>query len=159
MSLLSSKLSPPESSTSPSTPPGFNQGLREVSRLLLGISALALFYNSNGLATISSALAIMVLRDGTFFSVKNIKWTSLSIISFLLSLISYSLGNTAEWVQQVSENDSTAEKTISIIFLCQMKFLQMFWGCVLTFVLVQAYTTKAKEHDTKINHFTPAKIM
>jgi hypothetical protein len=143
-----------------STPPGYNYSIREISRLLLGITALALFTNANSIATMSSAGAVTMLRGGTMFSIKNIKWTILSIISFLFCLTISSLQNTVHVFQPNDSNgDRNSWNLIALLFLGQMKFLQMFWGGIITFVLVSAYTTKVKEYDSKINHLTPAKIM
>ena len=144
---------------------GFNKGLREISRICLGVTALALFSNCNGIATIASAGAIIVLRDAKLLSTRNIKWKLLSILSFIFSLIAYCLGGTAATFGDTTNNKMDAFEPISDgklllqgFFIGWMKFYQLFWGSILTFVLISAYTSKAKEHDKTIAKLQPAKI-
>lgn len=150
------KTTTPIQQSMPNTPPGYDYSLREVSSVLLGVTALALFWNFNGLATLSSAGAIRVLvsGDGPFWRMKNIPWGLLSIISFLFSVASYSLSGTAEAIES---NDERLSSIVKGKLLGWMKYFQLF--CLLTMVLVTAYTSKFKENGTRINKLQPEKQM
>jgi hypothetical protein len=140
----------------PTTPPGHNSSLREVARLMLGVTALALFSNCSGIASLSSAASILVMRDGTMFSTKNLRWGLLSISSFIVSLIAYSLSGTAS---SIEHDEFSGSSFLKGFFTGWMKFVQLFWGSILSFVLVTAYTSKVKEQDHRINKLQPAKPM
>ena len=133
----------------------YNQSLREVSRLLLALTAIALYGDSNGIATITSAGSFFVLREGTWFSTKNLKWKSLSVISFFFSVVAWSLHGTAATIG--TEND--VSNFFHLFFKSFMKFFQIFWGTILLVVLVAAYISKANETNRIISKLEPAKVM
>jgi hypothetical protein len=128
----------------PPTPPGYNKARRVISRLLLGVTAASLLSNSNVSAVISSACAIMVLKDGTMMSTKNIKWGIISVVSFVFSLSAWILGSVSFLV------DEEKGYTLKILFVCGMKAMQLFWGVILGLFLYSAYSAKPTEGEKSV---------
>jgi hypothetical protein len=77
-----------DNSTAPGKP-GYNKLCRDQAKLMLVLTTAFLFVNACGPALASSALAIFILKRGTFWSHKNFKWFALSCISFLVSATGY----------------------------------------------------------------------
>jgi hypothetical protein len=159
-------------STNPTaTPCGRNRNLREFTRILLAVTALALFSDCNGIATLCSAGAIFMMKSGTLMSTKNLRWGALAIMSFMISLVTYCLGYSAEYLissrnrhhehHHHHEHDHVDHDSPSLgegIFIGWMKFVQVFWASLLTFILFVTYLTKGQEYDKTIQNLTPVKI-
>lgn len=117
-----------------STPPGFNKERRDISKMLLAVTTFCLFLGSPMVALLTSVGAIFVLKEGTFWSVKNIKWSILSIISVCISLCCWLL---REGYHYVDEERAYGLKTS--LWLAN-KFLQVGWSTILGIFLLSAFT-------------------
>merc|ERR1719245_2135041 len=73
------------------TPEGYNSNKRFMSRWILWVAVFSMILSRYLIAIICSASSIIVLKEGTIFSTKNLKWMILSMISFAASVTSYSL--------------------------------------------------------------------
>ena len=83
-----------------------------------------------------SAAAILLLKDGRASSIKNMKWMVLSIMSFVASLLS--------WSMRLGSNIVDEEKayTLKISLWLMGKFTQTIWGITLGFFLFFAATAR-----------------
>jgi len=117
-----------------STPPGFNKKLRDVARCILLLVTASILQGMHLWATCFSAAAILLLKDGRANSIKNMKWMVLSIVSFVASLLS--------WSMVLGSNIVDEEKayTLKISLWLMGKFTQTIWGITLGFFLVSAAT-------------------
>ena len=118
-----------------STPPGFNKKLRDIARCILLLLVTASILQEMHLwAACFSATAILLLKDGRASSIKNMKWMVLSIMSFVASLLS--------WSMRLGSNIVDEEKayTLKISLLLMGKFIQTIWGITLGFFLLSAAT-------------------
>lgn len=99
--------------------------------------------NANVPALISSALATISMKQGTTWSIKNIKWLSLSFISFLVSLVSAVLLSSAVLVDE--------EKAYH--FKMQLHFAglisQKVWGGILALLLALAFLIDHRKDEKK----------
>ena len=120
-----------------STPPGWNSGRRYVARLVLWFVVLTLMSGLQIWATFFSALSIIILKEGTLFSGKNIKWMILSGVSFLASLGSWSLERSYEAV------DEEKAYGLKICLWLGSKSMQGIWGIVLAVFLFSAALSKS----------------
>uniref|UniRef100_A0A7S4ENM3 Uncharacterized protein n=1 Tax=Pseudo-nitzschia australis TaxID=44445 RepID=A0A7S4ENM3_9STRA len=140
-------LGAPQTTTSTSTsttttPPGWNAGRRFVARWLLWFVVLTLLSGLRIWATIFSASSIVILKEGTIFSGKNIKWMILSAISFLASLGSWTLSRGAD---AVDESEAYGLK-ISLWLLAES--MRVVWGITLALFLYSAATAKISSNPT-----------
>ena len=115
------------------TPPGYNKSRRDIARLILTLVAIALLCGEQLLATFFSGAAILVLKEGTLFSIKNIKWTLLSAVSFAASLISLNMERGSNAV------DEDRAYTLKMVMWLAAKTIQTGWGVTLGFFLFSAY--------------------
>jgi hypothetical protein len=75
------------------------------------------------------------LKEGTLFSVKNLKWMILSMISFAASLVAF--------VMLQGHNVVDEDKAYGLKFTLWFtaKFIQLVWGIILSLFLVSAFTS------------------
>ena len=121
------------------TPPGWNAGRRGVARYVLYFVVLTLLTGHQIWATMFSAISIIILKEGTIFSGKNIKWMTLSGISFMASLVSWSLERGYDIV------DEEKAYTLKTALWLGSKSIQVTWGMVLALFLFSAAMTKTTE--------------
>ena len=121
---------------STSTPPGWNSGRRYVARGVLWFVVVTLMTGKQIWATFFSAVAIIILKEGTLFSGKNIKWMLLSGISFVASLGSWSLEQSYDVV------DEEKAYGLKISLWLGSKSIQGVWGTILAVFLFSAATAK-----------------
>jgi hypothetical protein len=121
----------------PQTTPGFNKNRRDFSKFLLVVTACCLLMGHNMWCILLSAGSILALKEGTFFSVKNLKWMTLSMISFAASLVAF--------VMLQGHNVVDEDKAYGLKFTLWFtaKFIQSVWGITLSLFLVSAFTTTA----------------
>ena len=124
-----------EQGSTTTTPPGFNAGRRFAARWVLWFVVPTLMTGRKIWATIFSAAAIVILKEGTLFSGKNIKWMLLSGISFAASLGSWSLERGSD---AVDEDRAYGMKTS--LWLAS-KSMQVVWGTTLALFLFSAATS------------------
>jgi hypothetical protein len=79
--------------------------------------------------------SILTLKEGTFFSHKNLKWMILSMISFTASLIAFVMLQG----HNVLDEDKAYELKVTLWFTA--KFIQLVWGVSLSLFMVSAFTT------------------
>jgi hypothetical protein len=116
------------------TPPGFNKERRDLVRMFLSFVTIMLLSGHPLLACISSASAIVCLKEGTFSSTKNLKWMVLSCVSFGASLFSWILLNGADVV------DEDKAYSLKILLWLTAKSMQACWGVTLALFLYSAAT-------------------
>ena len=121
--------------TPTTTPPGYNSGRRSIARYILWLVVLTLMSGKYLPSGILSALSIIILKEGTLFSGKNIKWMILSLISFLSSVIAYALFRGSQQI------DDERAYTLYITFWLASKSIQLIWGIVLGLFLFSAATS------------------
>jgi hypothetical protein len=117
------------------TAPGFNKNRRDFSKFLLVITACCLLMGYRMSCILLSAGSILTLKEGTFFSVKNLKWMILSMISFTASLVAF--------VMLQGHNVVDEDKAYGLKFTLWFaaKFIQLVWGIILSLFMVSAFTT------------------
>ena len=121
--------------TTPTTPPGYNSGRRSIARYILWLVVLTLMSGKYLPSGLLSALSIIILKEGTLFSGKNIKWMILSMISFLSSVIAYAFFRGSQQI------DDERAYTLYITFWLASKSIQLIWGMVLGLFLFSAATS------------------
>lgn len=117
------------------TPPGFNKSRRDLTKLLLLLTAASLFTGANGFAVCTSASSIFVVKQGTLFSTKNVKWGALSVISFVVSLTAFIL------LQGYQVVDEDKAYTLKMSLYLTAKSMQAFWAVVLGLFLFSTLTS------------------
>lgn len=123
-----------KSQKKPLHPPGYNKKKRDVVKLILVVVAAALLRGDPVVATVLSLVSIICLKEGTFWSTKNLKWMALCIMSCAMSSASWSL-----------ERDSVEIKEEPVwfgkdsMFWTSAKVIQMCWGMTLSVFLISAY--------------------
>ena len=134
---------PQTSSTSATTtPPGWNAGRRSVARGLLWFVVLTLLSGLRIWATVFSVSSIVILKEGTFFSGKNIKWMIISVVSFLASLGSWTLSQGADAVDE----DEAYSLKISLWLMASS--IQVVWGIILAVFLFSAATAGSQNKSS-----------
>ena len=121
--------------TPTTTPPGYNSGRRSIARYILWLVVLTLMSGKYLPSGLLSALSIIILKEGTLFSGKNLKWMILSMISFLSSLIAYAFFRGSQQI------DDERAYTLYITFWLASKSIQLIWGIVLGLFLFSAATS------------------
>jgi uncharacterized membrane protein len=77
------------------------------------------------------------LKEGTWLSIKNIKWGILSIVSFVVSLASMVL------MQCSSIVDPSEAYSLRMTLLVMAVFMSRFWSVVLAIFLLSAFTSNS----------------
>lgn len=115
------------------TPPGFNKKLRDLCKIILGITCALLLSGHIFYAILTSALALLCVKEGTLASTRNLKWMILSFISFLSSLFAMFLLQGSDIV------DEEKAYSLKICLWLGGKANQYCWGTILGFFLVSAF--------------------
>lgn len=121
-------------SKKPDHPPGYNKKKRDIVKLILVVVAAALLRGDPVVATVLSIVSIICLKEGTFWSTKNLKWMALCIMSCAMS--------SASWNLETDSIESNEEKIWfgkNSVFWTSAKVIQMVWGGILSLFLVSAY--------------------
>jgi hypothetical protein len=114
-------------------PPGYNKKRRDIVKIILVIVALGLLGGDSLVSTVFSVAAILCLKEGTFWSTKNLKWMALCICSFAASLISWALIRSSERIEDVKS------ETLQSVLWASAKIIQTCWGVTLSVFLTSAY--------------------
>eukprot|EP00980_Cylindrotheca_fusiformis_P030956 scaffold25678_cov137-Cylindrotheca_fusiformis.AAC.4 len=117
-----------------STPAGHNKRKRYQCRFLLGVTSVLLLSGEVFFAIISAAAAILSIKEGKIASTRNLKWMTLSGISFLASLASLIMMNGSEFV------DEDKAYGLKVSLWLGAKSLQTGWGITLALFLISAFT-------------------
>ena len=117
----------------PNHPPGYNKRKRDIVKLVLVAVAAALVRGDAAVATTMSIVAIVCLKEGTFWSTRNLKWMALCIISFGMSL--------ASWTLERGSHEQEEDKlyATSSVYWMSAKTIQFCWAMTLRVFLVSAY--------------------
>jgi hypothetical protein len=119
------------------TPPGFNKNRRDAAKILLvGVSG-CLFFGDHLWCTLLSAASILSLKEGTTSSAKNLKWMSLSVISFMASLIAFAMMQG----HSILDEDTAYALKFELWFIAT--FIQVIWGAILGLFMIAAFTGMA----------------
>mmetsp|Transcript_16735 Transcript_16735/g.23619 ORF Transcript_16735/g.23619 Transcript_16735/m.23619 type:complete len:184 (-) Transcript_16735:73-624(-) len=118
------------------TPKGWNKNRRDICKVLLLFTCIQLLGNQPIGATVTSSASVLCIKEGTFWSTKNLKWLILSVISFGSSLMSYIL------VRGYHDmDDDKASHGVSFALFFMAKSIQTFWGVTLGMFLFSAFTS------------------
>mmetsp|Transcript_28062 Transcript_28062/g.41886 ORF Transcript_28062/g.41886 Transcript_28062/m.41886 type:complete len:158 (-) Transcript_28062:2720-3193(-) len=111
------------------TPDGFNRTKRKYARLFLWLTSLLLLTSHPLLSLVTSTCAVYTMHGGTWFSHKNFKWMTASIISFCISLYSLTLSVESNFVDE--------ERAYELKAVLEMKHraAEMIWGGILLLCL------------------------
>ena len=120
---------------------GSNKNRRDVARGILCFVALTLLGGKHLAAVASSGLAVLVLKEGTLFSTKNVKWLTLSAVSFAVSLFAYSMGHGSDTI------DEDRAYALKILLRIAARSTQTCWGIILGFFLVSAAAADPSEGE------------
>jgi len=134
--------------TATTTPKGFNSSRRGVARYILWFVVLSLMSGKYIWASIFSAMSIILLKEGTIFSGKNLKWMILSMISLVASLLAFCC------YRGSTNIDEEKAYTLYIMLWMTAKSIQCIWGIILGLFLFSAATATATaetEIDTTTN--------
>jgi hypothetical protein len=115
-------------------PPGYNKKKRDIVKLILVVVAAALIRGDPVVATVLSIVSIICLKEGTFWSTKNLKWMALCIMSCAMSSASWSLERDS---QENHEEHVFFGK--NSMFWTSAKVIQICWGMTLGVFLFSAY--------------------
>ena len=114
-------------------PPGYNKRKRDIVKLVLVVVAAGLLRGDPVMATVLSIVAMICLKEGTFWSTRNIKWMGLCVISFGMSLAAWSLE------RESAEANEEKTYTLNSKLYVSSKTIQLFWGTILSLFLISAY--------------------
>lgn len=120
-----------------------NKTRRDAARFILWLVSAALLAGRAVEATCLSASAILLLKEGKLLSVKNLKWMSLSAISFLAGLVSM--------IQMSGYEEVDGERAygLKIGLLLMANGTRIGWGAILILFLLSAATVETKEEVTE----------
>jgi len=124
-----------------STPPGYNKARRDQCKFLLMLTAVLLVTGGSLLSILTAAGAVLCIKEGTIASTKNMKWLTLSFISFCASLSSLILDKGAAFV------DEEKAYGLKISLWLGAKAIQTGWGMTLALFLVSAFTSKNEKQQ------------
>ena len=135
---------------------GHTKGLLAISRILLGVAAIALFSNCNGFSAQSSAEALIALRYAKFDSARNMRWSFMASVTLTLSLVLLGIENTVRTVDSTYYNpgdfDDQAptvpiEVALLKMFFVIFQFYRLVWASMLSLMLIVPYFTYAAEYN------------
>eukprot|EP00339_Tiarina_fusa_P018803 CAMPEP_0117011008 /NCGR_PEP_ID=MMETSP0472-20121206/9558_1 /TAXON_ID=693140 ORGANISM="Tiarina fusus, Strain LIS" /NCGR_SAMPLE_ID=MMETSP0472 /ASSEMBLY_ACC=CAM_ASM_000603 /LENGTH=203 /DNA_ID=CAMNT_0004713687 /DNA_START=209 /DNA_END=821 /DNA_ORIENTATION=- len=125
---------------------GYNTKTRYQVKMMLAVTALALFYESSGWAVVTSAVAgVYMFLKGKKESVKNLWWMSLSAISFVVSLIL----TTSTYLHRVLPEKKGAESGF-VVSVDKCHLVQQCLACTLVASIVSSVFSE-KSEDWKDN--------
>jgi hypothetical protein len=115
-------------------PHGYNKNKRDQCKVALVVVAVILLTQERSfLDMISSAIAILIVKGGTAASTRNLKWMTLSFISFGASLSSFLMMKGYDIV------DEDKSYTIRISLWLGAQSIRKGWGTILAFFLFSAF--------------------
>lgn len=124
------------------TSPGYNKQHRDFAKLLLsGTSICLVARQGNIVAVILSALATVCVSRGKVESGKNLKWLTLSTISFVASLVAFTLLSGQEFI----DADKAYEFKIKLLVYGNM--IQTIWGGILLVFTISTFASEANEWE------------
>ena len=129
----------------PRTPPGFNKNKRDIVRFFLLLVTISLFVGYDLAAATLSMISILTLKEGTIFSVKNMKWMILSAISFVASIFTWQMHNASS---KVDEEKAYSLK-IGLYIIAQST--RIIWASFLGFLLVSASHSNTDLNTTAVS--------
>lgn len=112
-----------------------NKTRRDAARFILWLVSAALLADRAVEATCLSASAILLLKEGKVLSMKNLKWMTLSVISFLASLVCM--------IQTTGYDEVDGDRAygLKIGLLLMANGTRIGWGAILMLFLVSAAAT------------------
>jgi hypothetical protein len=120
----------------PNHPPGYNKKKRDLVKLILVVVAASMLVGEPKAATVLSVVAAICLKEGKVFSLKNLKWLGLCILSFVMAASSWSL----ERAVSTQDTDKNMVKNpMQNVLWGSAKIIQLCWGMTLGVFLVSAY--------------------
>ena len=124
------------------TPPGYNKKHRDIAKLMLAGTSVCLLVTAveaNIVSVLLSATATVFISRGTVESGKNLKWLSLSTLSFIASLVSFALLSGQAYI----DADKAYEFKIKLLFYG--RFIQHVWGAILVVFVLSAFSSEAND--------------
>mmetsp|Transcript_13133 Transcript_13133/g.21582 ORF Transcript_13133/g.21582 Transcript_13133/m.21582 type:complete len:144 (-) Transcript_13133:233-664(-) len=112
------------------TPSGYNRTKRQYARIFLWLTSLLLITSHPFLSLPTSACAVYTMHGGTWFSHKNFKWMSASILSFCISLYSLALRVKSDTI------DEGFAYELKVSLEVRQRTVEITWGGILLLCLV-----------------------
>jgi len=112
------------------TPSGYNRTKRQYARIFLWLTSLLLITSHPFLSLPTSACAVYTMHGGTWFSHKNFKWMSASILSFCISLYSLALRVKSDTI------DGGFAYELKMSLEVRQRTVEITWGGILLLCLV-----------------------
>jgi len=138
---------------SPDTPEGYNSKRRFTARWILwGVVFGLIRPRLLIVALICSVSSIVILKEGTFWSGKNLKWTILSMISFGVSVLSWSFRRAHDSITATIEEDEDGHrhpilKTLQLVLHLSSKWMAHVWAAILGVFLISAFLGSKKDQE------------
>lgn len=127
---MSLKISNPKTILGETTPAGYNRTKRHFARAFLWLTSFLLLASRPYLSLPTSVCAVYTMHGGTWFSHKNFKWMSASIISFCVSLYSVALRVKLDVIDEVVAYELKMSLEI------RQRLVEITWGGILLLCLV-----------------------
>ncbi len=112
------------------TPSGYNRTKRQFARAFLWLTSLLLLTSRPYLSLPTSVCAVYTMHGGTWFSHKNFKWMSASIVSFCVSLYSVALRVKLDTI------DENFAYELKMALEVKQRMVEITWGGILLLCLV-----------------------
>lgn len=127
------------------TPPGFNKRCRDQAKLCLLVTSSFLLANANGMALWSAGASLFCLQRAKFWSTKNMKWSTLALISKGVAGFGYYSANfgggttTAQSMLLYSSRSSSNGGAALGWWMAATHMVSGAWGVVLGCFLASTY--------------------
>jgi len=143
---------------SPDTPEGYNSKRRFTARWILWGVVFGLLRSPRFLlvALLCSVASIAILKEGTFWSGKNLKWRILSMISLGVSVLSWSFRRAHDAMAATIEEDEDEEgwhnrhpilKMLKLVLHLSSKWMTSVWAAILGLFLLSAFLGSKKDQE------------
>lgn len=143
---------------SPDTPEGYNSKRRFTARWILWGVVFGLLRSPRFLlvALLCSVASIAILKEGTFWSGKNLKWRILSMISLAVSVLSWSFRRAHDSIVATIEEDEDEEgwhhrhpilQILKLVLHLSSKWMTSVWAAILGLFLLSAFLGSKKDQE------------
>mmetsp|Transcript_3180 Transcript_3180/g.3585 ORF Transcript_3180/g.3585 Transcript_3180/m.3585 type:complete len:337 (+) Transcript_3180:132-1142(+) len=143
---------------SPDTPEGYNSKRRFTARWILWGVVFGLLRSPRFLlvALLCSVASIAILKEGTFWSGKNLKWRILSLLSLAVSVLSWSFRRAHDAMAATIEEDEDEKgwhhrhpilKMLKLVLHLSSKWMTSVWAAILGLFLLSAFLGSKKDQE------------
>lgn len=147
---------------SPDTPEGYNSTRRFTARWVLWGVVFGLIRSRLVVALLCAASSIVILKEGTVFSGKNLKWMILSMLSFGISVLAWSFRRAHDSITATIDDDEDGNeddgqphhrrrypvmKILRLVLKLSSKWLATVWAAILGLFLLSALLGSKKDQE------------